>query len=125
MFTPSGHTEILRHPCTPNKPSDMPHCKPDFCDTDMGWHSCATVGMHEKIHKRYAKDEPCVFPKAAHLVLNFLARDAKTIIADPCCNLDWNQLRSILKKMLVVSMFTGQNKSQHMCDDDNGGKKIW
>lgn len=122
-----GQTPTPSNPCAPAKPFDSAPCKPDFCDADIGWRSHHTPGVQHKVHQRLKMDEPCVFPKATHLVLNCLAKDAKEVVQDPCQNLDWCKLRCILKKMLVVSMFAGQNKSQRICGDinDNGGKKIW
>lgn len=87
---------------------------------DMTWQSHHTEGAHQRIGSRTERDVPCVFPKAVSLILNFLAQDAKAIIHGPCHDLDWVELRCILKKMLIVSMFSGQEKSQHRCDDDRG-----
>ncbi|MEK7654808.1 MAG: hypothetical protein AAB323_00945 [Pseudomonadota bacterium] len=120
-------TETPCNPCAPPKQSDHTPSKSDFCDTDIAWLSNHTSGVQHKVHQRIKKDEPCIFPKAANLVLSFLAKDAKTVIQDPCENLNWCELRCILKKMLVVTMFTGQKNSQYMCKNtnNNGGNKIW
>lgn len=127
MFALSDHAHVPCHPCAPAKPSDTPHCKSNSCDTDICWHSNHTACVQQKICQKINRDKSCVFPNAAYLVLNCLAKDAKQVIQDPCCNLDWCKLRCILKKMLIVSMFTGQDKSECLCDDNNnnGGKKIW
>jgi hypothetical protein len=120
-----GQTTAPSNPCTSIKSSDHKPCKPNFCETDIAWLSNYTSGTQEKICKRTEKDKPCVFPKATRLILNFLAQDAKQIIQDRCHNLDWCQLRCILKKMLVVAMFTGQNESQQMCGNNNDGGEKW
>jgi hypothetical protein len=134
-----GATATPCNPCAPAKPSDIypwnpcqpsahpctPHGKPNFCDTDMAWLSHHTCGIQQKIHKGTKEDEPCVFPRATNLVLTFLAKDAKTIVQDQCHSLNWCELQCILKKMLIVAMFTEQAKSHHMCGDNNNGGKKW
>lgn len=122
-----GQTPTPSNPCAPAKPSDSAPCKPDFCDADIGWLSNHTSSVQHKVHQRIKMNDPCTFPKATHLVLSSLAKDAKEVVQDPCQNLDWCKLRCILKKMLVVAMFSGQDQSQRICGDinNNGGKKIW
>lgn len=127
MFTPSDHTHVPCHPCALVKPSDTAPCKHHFCDTDICWHSNHTACVHQKICKILENSKSCVFPNAVRLVLHRLAGDAKQIIQDPCCNLDWCKLRCVLKKLLIVSMFAGSKDLGCICDDNskNGGKKIW
>lgn len=122
-----GQTSIPSNPCASMRLSDCVPCKPNICDHDISWLSNHTPGIQQKVYQKTKRDESCIFPKATYLVLSSLAKDAKTVVQDPECNLNWSELRCILKKMLVVAMFTGQNESQRMCGDtnDNGGKKIW
>ena len=118
-------TTMPCNPCTPVKSSDQKLCKSNFCEADISWLSNCTSGIQEKICKKIEKDEPCMFPKATKLILSFLAKDAKKVIQDQCHALDWCELRCILKKMLVVSMFTEQNESQQMCSNNSDGGKKW
>lgn len=117
-----GSTTTPHNPCASTCPSDnsSPR-KSDFCNANIAWFSNHTCGIQQNIKR----DGSCIFPKATHLILNGLAKNAKAVIQDPCQSLNWCELRSILKKMLIVAMFTGQNQSHSMCDDNNNGERKW
>ena len=99
--------------------------KSNFCHTNIAWYSNHVSDTYQRICKRIQEELPNTFPNAANLLLNFLTRDAKGLLQDQNENLNWSDLRKILKKLLVMSMFTEEQSSKNICKDNNNGGKTW
>jgi|GEM_PF-6643850 len=96
----------------------------DLCPNIIAWHSNHVSDTHQKICRKNKMTHSCIFPNATSLILNTLARDAKQTIQNEQESLDSIELQHILKKVLVISMFTGAQNCHELLNDTNNGGKL-